>query len=158
MNAAYPGYSGALARADRIVIGGCGRTGAALAAVLGASARVVYALDTSPSAFDQLPDEAVRRGTILPRIADITLESDLRAIGVQDADVFIAVAGSDAVNVMAAQIALHMFRIGKVICSLDDPVKRDLYSRLDMTVISRTQPLAELALGHIYDRDRARAG
>ena len=154
METAYLGYRGALARTDRVVIGGCGRTGAALAAALGASARVVHVLDTSPFAFDQLPAEAVRRGRISPRLADITLEADLRAAGAQDADVFIAVAGSDAVNIMAAQIALHMFRIGKVICRLDDPVKRDLYAKLDLTVISPTQPLADMALEHIYGRDR----
>ena len=156
METPFMDYTGALTRTDRVAIGGCGRTGAALAAALGASARVVLVMDTSPTAFDQLPVDAVRQGRILPRIADITLESDLRAAGAQDADVFIAVSGSDAVNIMAAQIALHLFRVGQVICSLDDPVKRDLYARLDLTVISPTQPLTELALRHIYGRQRGR--
>ena len=150
----YVDYRGALERTERVVIGGCGRTGSALAAALAASTRVVQVLDVSPSAFDHLPTSAVRQGRILPRIADITLEADLRAAGAQDANVFVAVAGSDVVNVMASQIALHMFRIGKVICSLDDPVKRDLYSTLGLTVISPTQPLADLALGHIHGRNR----
>ena len=83
---------------------------------------------------------------LVPFLADITLESDLRKTGVQDTDVFIAIAGSDAVNIMAAQIALHILEVKTVVCRLDDPVKRDLYEGLDVTTISHTEILRDLAL------------
>lgn len=131
---------------DRVAIGGCGRTGASIAAALSRPGRSVYILDTSIDAFDHLPRDVIRRGFLVPFLADITLESDLRKTGVQDADVFIATTGSDAVNIMAAQIARHTFEVNSVICRLDDTVKRDMYRDLDITTISHTEILRDLAL------------
>ena len=85
-------------------------------------------------------------GLLVPFLADITLESDLRKTGVQDTDVFIATAGSDAVNIMAAQIARHILEVNSVLCRLDDPVKRQMYEDLDITTISHTEILRDLAL------------
>ena len=133
----------------RVVIGGCGRTGAAIASALSMSNRTVVVVDLSQDAFDHLPNDAVQNGRIVPRIGDITLESDLRANGAPDAEVFIAAAGSDAVNIMAAQIARHMIMVGEVICRLDDPVKRDLYEGLDLTIVSHTEILRDLVLQRV---------
>lgn len=134
---------------NRIVIGGCGRTGASIAASLCRPGRTVHVLDFEVDAFDNLPHEVVRGGLLVPYLADITLESDLRQTGVQDADVFLATTGSDAVNLMAAQIARHLLEVGHVVCRLDDPVKRDMYMELDLTTISHTEVLRDLALQHL---------
>ncbi len=83
---------------------------------------------------------------LVPFLADITMESNLRKTGVQDTDVFIATAGSDAVNIMAAQIARHILEVNRVVCRLDDPVKRELYEGLEITTISHTEILRDLAL------------
>ena len=131
---------------NRVAIGGCGRTGASIATALCRPGRTVHILDTSVDAFDHLPRDVVSRGLLVPFLADITLESDLRKTGVQDTDVFIATAGSDAVNIMAAQIARHILEVNSVVCRLDDPVKRDLYEGLDITTISHTEILRDLAL------------
>ena len=131
---------------NRVTIGGCGRTGASIAMALCRPGRRVHILDTSVDAFDHLPRDVVRRGLLVPYLADITLESDLRKSGVQDTDVFIATAGSDAVNIMASQIALHILDVNSVVCRLDDPVKRELYEGLDITTISHTEILRDLAL------------
>ena len=131
---------------NRVSIGGCGRTGASIATALCRPGRTVHILDSSVDAFDHLPRDIVRNGLLVPFLADITLESDLRKAGVQDTDVFIATAGSDPVNIMAAQIALHILDVNRVVCRLDDPVKRDLYEDLDLTTISHTEILRDLAL------------
>ncbi len=136
-------------RFNRIAIGGCGRTGASIAAELCRPGRIVHVLDIEVDAFDHLQSEVVRSGQIVPFLADITLESDLRKTGVQDADVFLATTGSDAVNLMAGQIARHILDVAHVVCRLDDPVKRDMYMDLDLTTISHTEVLRDLALQHL---------
>ena len=45
---------------------------------------------------------------------------------------------------MAAQIAYHTLMIPTVICRIDDPVKRDLYERLELTALSHTNTMTEL--------------
>ena len=131
---------------NRIVVGGCGRTGAAIAAALSGPGRTVHVLDVLADAFDNLPENTVRQGMVIPYLADITLESDMRLAGVRDADVFIAVAGSDPVNIISAQIVRHILGVTNVICRLDDPVKRDMYENLDLTTISYTEVLKDLVL------------
>ena len=142
------GYAptGASRNLNRVAVGGCGRTGAAIAAALSSPLRTVHVLDVLAGAFDYLPEDAVRKRMIIPYLADMTLESELRLTGVQDADVFIATAGSDAVNIIAAQIARHILGVRNVVCRLDDPVKREMYEKLDLTTISHTEILTDLAI------------
>ena len=146
---ANSGSAGAIRRLNRVVIGGCGRSGVAVAHALSRPGRTIHVLDVHPDAFDHLPEETIRQGTVVPRLADITLESDLRATGVQDADVFIAMAGSDAVNIMASQIAHHILGVRNVVCRLNDPVKRDMYNDLELTTISPTEILRDLVVQHL---------
>ena len=141
--------AGAIRGLNRVVVGGCGRTGAAIVDALSRPGRTIHILDVLTDAFDHLPEETIRTGMVIPYLADMTLESDLRATGVQDAYVFIATAGSDAVNIMASQIARHILGVRSVICRLDDPVKRDMYENLELTTISHTEVLTGLALERI---------
>ena len=145
MSASYR-PTGATRDLNRIVVGGCGRTGAAIAVALSSPGRTVHVLDILADAFDNLPEDTVRQGMVIPYLADITLESELRLTGVRDADVFIAAAGSDPVNIISAQIARHILGVTNVICRLDDPVKRDMYENLDLTTISYTEVLKDLVL------------
>ena len=130
----------------RAVVGGCGRSGAAVAVALSELGCRVRVIDIIPSAFDHLPEERGQAGVLEPLLGDITLESDLRLAGVQDCNIFIAVTGNDSVNIMAAQIAQHILQIPTVICRLDDPVKRDLYEQLELVTISHTHMLRDLAV------------
>ena len=145
MSASYR-PAGAARGLNRIVVGGCGRTGAAVAVALSGPGRPVHVLDILADAFDNLPENTVRQGMVIPYLADITLESELRLTGVRDADVFIAVTGSDPVNIISAQIARHILGVTNVMCRLDDPVKRDMYENLDLTTISHTEVLKDLVL------------
>ena len=122
----------------RVAIGGCGRTGAILAAAFCESGNTVQVLDLVPAAFDRLLQNLVRSGRIYPRIADVTLTSNLRAARIQDSDVFISVTGNDYVNAMAAQIAHHILMVPTVVCRVDDPVKRDMYEALEINPFSHS--------------------
>ena len=134
---------------SRVAVGGCGRTGAAIAAALSRPGRTVYVLDVFADAFDNLPDDVIRKGLVMPYLADMTLESELRLTGVQDVDVFVATAGRDPVNILAAQIARHILGVRSVICRLNDPIKREMYEKLDLTTIGHTEILRDLVLQRI---------
>ena len=121
-----------------------GRTGAAIAEALGLRGTWVRIIDRTPEAFDHLPARMVEIGQITPVVGDVTLESSLRRVVDQDSRTFIAMTSSDTVNIMAAQIAYHTLLFPTVICRIDDPVKRDLYDRLELKAISHTNTITEL--------------
>ena len=135
-----------VARGDRsrVVIAGCGRTGAAIAEALGLQRIGVQMIDIAPESFDHLPEWMVESGQISTVMGDVTLESSLRRAVDQDSVTFIAMTSSDIVNIMAAQIAYHTLMVPNVICRIDDPVKRDLYERLELTALSHTNTMIEL--------------
>ena len=135
----------------RAVIGGCGRTGAALASSLCEAGGLVQALDLVPSAFDRLSPSLISSGRVQARLTDITLASSLRSARAQDADVFISVTGSDSINITAAQIAHHIFRVPTVICRMDDPVKRDMYQTLEITTVSHADLVRDMVIQIVLD-------
>ena len=145
---------GAQPRSDfrRAVVGGCGRTGARIAAELGAMGYEVTILDIDPSAFGNL-EALPPSGAPPPRLAlaDVTLESSLRAADAHEADAFIAVVGSDAANALAAQIAYYVFRAPMVVCRVDDPVKRDMYESMDIRTVSRVSMTRDEAVRRLED-------
>ena len=101
-------------------------------------------IDLVPEAFNRLPAWMVESGQINTILGNATLESNLRRAVDQDSVTFIAMTSSDTVNIMAAQIAYHTLMIPTVICRIDDPVKRDLYERLELTALSHTNTMTEL--------------
>ena len=137
--------------AKRVVIGGCGRTGAVLASALCESGSLVQVLDLVPTAFDRLSPTLIKSGRAHPRLADITLASSLRTARTQDADIFISVTGSDSVNITAAQIAYHILRVPTVICMMDDPVKRDMYQALEITAVSHANLVRDTIVQIVSD-------
>ncbi|TET86390.1 MAG: TrkA family potassium uptake protein, partial [Dehalococcoidia bacterium] len=47
-------------------------------------------------------------------------------------------------NIMAAQIAKHIFNVPKVICRIYDPLREELYQTLGLDAVSPTTVLAQL--------------
>ena len=123
-----------------VVIMGCGRVGAQLATLLDAEGHRVAVLDTDSYSFSRLP--ATFGGSAL--VGDATDEEALRRAGIEEADAFVAVTQGDNRNVMAAQIAKHIFHVPKVVCRIYDPLRRDLYETLGLEAISPTTVFAEL--------------
>ncbi len=132
--------------ARRVVIAGCGRTGAVLAAGLCELGSLVHVLDLLPSAFDRLSPDLIKSGRVQPRLVDVTLASNLRMVRVQDAELFISVTGSDSVNITSAQIAHHILRVPTTICRVDDPIKRDMYEELELTAVSHAHLVREMVI------------
>lgn len=122
-----------------IVIAGCGRLGTSIAARLSASGDSVVVIDRNESAFAGLP----------PEFSGFRIEGDasrlsvLRDAKVDEADVLIAVTGSDNVNLMAAQAAKWTFGVTRALARVYDPTKERLYSRLGIVTVCPTSAAAE---------------
>ena len=124
----------------KVVIMGCGRVGARLAALLDADGHTITILDRDAYSFRRLPPEF--NGTAL--IGNGIDEEVLKKAGIEKADAFVAVTEGDNRNVMAAQIAKHIFNVPRVICRIYDPLRRDLYDTLGLEAISPTTVFAQI--------------
>lgn len=124
----------------KVIIMGCGRVGARLAGLLDIEGHQVTILDTNFYSFRRLPPEF--NGTAL--LGNGTDEEALRKAGIEEADAFIAVTQGDNRNVMAAQIAMHIFNVPRVISRIYDPLRRQLYNSLGIEAISPTIIFAQM--------------
>ena len=133
----------------KLVIVGCGRVGAALAEAFDNLGHDVVILDTSTRAFDRLSGEfkgqAVR--------GDGTDEDVLRKAGVDGADFFLALTEGDNRNVMAAQVAIEKFSVGKAVAKINDPVRAAAYAELGIATVCRTTMLTDAILAFLGQRD-----
>jgi trk system potassium uptake protein TrkA len=126
---------------------GCGRVGSELASLLDREGNDVTVLDLSASAFSRLPS-SFGGTTLLGNGIDVDV---LRRSGATDADAFVAVTQGDNRNVMAAQIAKHIFNVPDVVCRIYDPIREQMYRSLGLKTISPTKIGAQLireALSH----------
>ncbi len=122
----------------RVIIMGCGRRGAALAALLDNEGHDVTVLDIDASAFSFLPDDFA--GTEI--VGNGTDEESLRRAGIEQADAFVSTTRGDNRNVMAAQMAKHMFGVPRVISLIHDPIREEMYRSLGLRTVSPTKIVA----------------
>ena len=132
----------------KIVIMGCGRVGAQLAGLLDADGHKITVLDVEAHSFRRLPPSF--GGTAL--VGDGTDEEMLKKAGVGEADAFIAVTQGDNRNVMAAQIAKHVFNVPKVLCRIYDPLRKDVYEAVGLDAISPTVVFANLLKDRLIEK------
>lgn len=115
----------------RIVIIGCGRVGAGLAARLEGAAHSVAAVDTNPAALDRLGPRFRGR-----RIVGVGFDRDvLIGAGIERADALAAVTGSDEANAVVARAAARHFEVPRVVARLYDPRQARLYRHLGIQVV-----------------------
>ena len=124
----------------KVVIMGCGRVGAQLAALLDSDGHQVTVLDIDAYSFRRLPPNF--GGTAL--LGNGTDQEALKRADIEEADAFVVVTQGDNRNVMAAQIAKHIFNVPKVICRIYDPLRQELYQTLGLEAISPTTVFAQL--------------
>ena len=118
----------------KVVIMGCGRVGAMLASFLDKDGHDVTVLDTQPSAFRRLPADFGGK-----RQVGNGIDQDILArIGVAEADAFVAVTQGDNRNVMATQMAKHLFGVPRTLCRIYDPIREEIYRGLGLETISPT--------------------
>ena len=124
----------------KVVIMGCGRVGAQLAGLLDTEGHTVTVLDNNADSFRRLPSDF--SGTAL--VGNGLDQEVLKRAGIEEADVFVVVTQGDNRNVMAAQIAQHIFNVPRIICRIYDPLRRELYSTLGIEAFSPTTIFAQM--------------
>ena len=119
---------------------GCSRVGARLAGLLDADGHSVTILDTDTYSFRRLPPTF--KGNAL--VGNGLDQEVLKRAGIEEADAFVATTQGDNRNIMAAQIAKHIFNVPKVVSRIYDPLRQELYSTLGLETISPTTIFAEI--------------
>lgn len=130
----------------KAVIMGCSRVGARLAEMLSEDGYQVTVLDIEANSFKRLSQNF--NGTAL--LGNGLDEATLVRAGIETADAFVAVTQGDNRNIMASQIARHIFKVPRVVCRIYDPLRRDLYSELGLITISSTTVVANMVKNKLF--------
>jgi trk system potassium uptake protein len=117
-----------------VIIMGCGRVGARLAQQLVRAGHEVMVMDMLPSAFERLGRD-FPGSTMVGNGID---HDDLVKAGIERADAFAAVTQGDNRNIMASQIAKHVFKVPRVVTRIYDPIRQDTFKALGLDAISPT--------------------
>ena len=131
----------------KVMIMGCGRVGAKLATMLDAEGHEVTVLDNDSYSFRRLPPEF--KGTAL--VGNGIDQEVLRRSDIEKMDVFFALTQGDNRNVMACQIAKHIFDVPRVICRIYDPLRQEMYTTLGLEAISPTTVFADILKERLED-------
>jgi trk system potassium uptake protein TrkA len=117
-----------------VIIMGCGRVGARLAQQLVEAGHEVQVLDVNQGAFDRLGRDFAGSTMVGNGIDhDVLVKA-----GIERADAFAAVTQGDNRNIMASQIAKHVFRVPRVVTRIYDPIRTDTFRALGLDAISPT--------------------
>ena len=117
-----------------IIIMGCGRVGARVAQMLTTAGHEVTIMDVMSSAFTRLGADF--KGTTV--LGDATDQEVLKRAGIERADAFLAATQGDNRNIMASQIAKHIFGVKRVVTRIYDPLRSDTFTALGLQAISPT--------------------
>ena len=138
----------------RVIIVGCGRVGARVAAELDQRGEHVTVIDISQHAFSRLPTSfggETMRG-------NGTDEDVMRTAGAEQADLLMALTEGDNRNALAAQLGKHTFGIPRVIAKINDPLRGEAYRALGLETICRTIILGDALVVAAVDGAEATNG
>lgn len=116
----------------KVIIGGCGRVGALLAARLDVQGHQVAVIDKNPDALRRLA-RSFKGETVKGMVFD---RDALTKAGIDRADAFVAVTSGDNSNVVSATIARDIYRVPKVVARIFDPRRAEIYRRLGIQTVS----------------------
>ena len=133
-----------------VIIMGCGRVGARLAQQFVSDGHEVLVMDMAPTAFERLGRDF--QGATM--IGNGTDHDDLVKAGIERADAFAAVTQGDNRNIMASQIAKHIFKVPRVVTRIYDPIRQDTYNALGLDAISPTVIGAQAMYTMLVDESR----
>jgi trk system potassium uptake protein len=122
-----------------IVVGGCGRLGAEIATRFSAEGDDVVVVDIDELAFDRL-GSGFNGDTLTGSIID---RDTLEQAGVARADGVIAVTRFDNANLMAVEIASHLYGVRRAVARLFNPEREASYQKLGVRYVSATGFLAK---------------
>ena len=123
-----------------VVIMGCGRVGAELAGMLDVEGHKVTIMDIDPYSLRKLP--STFGGTAI--VGSGLEEEALKKAGIEEADIFVSATRGDNRNVMACQIAKHIYHVSRVVSRIYDPIREEMYRSLGIESVSPTKVVAQL--------------
>jgi trk system potassium uptake protein len=125
-----------------IIVGGCGYVGSAIAERLVGGERRRRRHRQRPPVVRSARNHVQRRDVVGSVIDRDVLEQ----AGIADADGFIAVTRSDNTNLMAVEIATHLYGVRRSVARLFNPDNEEVYRRLGVSYVSSTGAIAKLFL------------
>ena len=125
-----------------IVIAGCSAVGAQLAYILSMDGHDVTVVEEDPVLFYRLPSQYGGR-TLRGRAYD---SEALIEAGIEKADAFAATTKLDNTNLMAAEVARHIFNVPHVTARLFNPDKEATFRALGVNYVCGTRLLAQAML------------
>lgn len=115
-----------------IVIMGCGRVGAMLAAVLERRGHSVAVIDQNAEAFRRLGQEF--KGLT---IEGVGFDREvLEAAGIRRADAFAAVSSGDNSNILSARVVREIYHIDNVVARIYDQGRAEVFERLGIPTVA----------------------
>lgn len=115
-----------------VVIAGCGRLGTQLAEHYSGEGADVVVLDSDGEAFGRL-SVAFSGFTVSGSAAEFR---DLKRASLAGADLFVAVTGSDTLNIMCAEIARVHFGVRRVCARVYEPALEEFCAALGISAVS----------------------
>lgn len=118
----------------RVLIVGCGRVGSRLASELDGADNEVTIVDREPGSFNKFAQRGLfgENSGVRFVVGDGTDAELLRRAGIEEADCLIAVTEGDNRNIMAAQIAKHVFGVRRVVARIYDPIREEAYQEMGL--------------------------
>lgn len=135
-----------------IIIVGSGRLGSRLANQCSSDGHKVVVIDRDEGAFDRLSIEF----TGYKMVGDATEKRMLISAQCSHADFVFAVTSNDNVNLMIAQMAMHLFDTPHVVVRIDDPAREALYREFGIHTISPTHLAADAFMSEIQSEMKGR--
>ena len=131
----------------KAIIGGCGRVGSQLAYILSMDGHDATVVDQDCKSFKRLPPPysgRVVEGTTFD-------EETLLKAGIEEADAFAAVTNFDNANLMAAEVARHVFHVPHVVARLYNPDKEPTYQALGINYLCGTKLVAQVIMERMFE-------
>lgn len=109
----------------------------------------VTVIDKNPHAFERLPP-----GFDAKEIVGIGFDREvLEEAGIKEADAFLAVSSGDNSNIVSARVAREYYHVPRVIARIYDPLRADIYERLNIPTVSTTKwGVKQIMLMLIHER------
>ena len=131
-----------------IIIAGCGRVGAQVAALLSGEGHNVVVIDKNPEAFKRLGYN-FNGVTLLGNGFELDI---LKEAGIEKADAFCSLTNGDNTNIMASQVAKKIFHVPRVIARVYDSARAHIYESLGLEILSGTVLFASMIRDKLMDK------
>lgn len=129
----------------KVVILGCGRSGAALGKQLAALGHDVTLIERNAEALRRLG----KNPPVNIVVGDGLDDTIMVKAGVPDADAFLAMTRGDNTNLMAAQVVQRRYSVPIVVVKVADPMRAEAYRKLGLFVVNPSALIAGICRDHL---------